>query len=162
MKKLLIDIINICAITTMLIIPSGYVRANDDNGKLPHVDSNSQFPQTKWSNVRQSLQVHIPKNSQIVSQISIVIPETVSWSNKISDVVVTGNKIEKANTNISINEKIIVISFKQALPPNSKLEIDIKNVKQPFLGNGPIYRLFTKFIGSNVEIPIGLARFRVI
>jgi hypothetical protein len=145
----------------MAIVPFGYVSANDDNGTLPHVDGNYQFPQTKWSNVRHTLRVHIPKNSQSVSQISITVPETVNWSNKISDVIATGNKGGKVNTSISLNEKNIILTFNEPLPPDSHLEIDIKNVKQPLRGNGPVYRLFAKSTGSNSEIPIGIARFRV-
>jgi Protein of unknown function (DUF2808) len=160
MKKSLVYAV-IRVIAAMLFIPSGYASAKDDNGTFPHVYGNSQFPQTKWSNIRHSLRVHIPKNSPNVSQISIAVPETVRWSNKISDVVVTGNNGEKVKTNISINEKTILLIFNKPLSPNNNLEIDINNVKQPISGNGHIYHLFVQSPGSNSNIPIGIARFRV-
>ncbi|BAZ18212.1 hypothetical protein NIES4071_100970 (plasmid) [Calothrix sp. NIES-4071] len=161
MKKLLIYASVLCAISATLIITSRPASASDDNGTLPHVDGNYQFPQTKWSNVRHTLRIHIPKNSQSVSQISIIVPKTVRWSNKVNDITVTPNNGQKLNANISINEKTIILAFNEPVSSNSKLEINIKNVKQPLHGNGPIYRLFVKSINSSVDMPIGMARFRV-
>jgi Protein of unknown function (DUF2808) len=161
MYKLLIYPMTVCAIFAIAIVPSGYASANNDNSTLPHIDGNYQFPQTKWSNVRHTLRIHIPKNGQSVSQISIAVPETLNWSNKIKDVIATENKGGKVNTNISLNKKNIILTFNEPLPPDSHLEIDIKNVKQPFHGNGLVYRLFAKSTGSNLDIPIGIARFRV-
>jgi CO dehydrogenase/acetyl-CoA synthase delta subunit len=161
MKKSLIYTIAICAIYTVAIIPADYVSANNHNGNFLHVDGNSQFPQKRWSIVRHTLKVHIPKNSQRMAQISIAVPETVNWSNKINDVVVSGNKGAKNNTKISINGQNIILAFDEPLPPDSHVEIDIKNIRQPFFGNGPIYRLFAKAVGSNVDISIGIARFRI-
>lgn len=161
MRKILVYTTVVYIITTMLVIPSTPASANDDNGTLPHVDGNYQFPQTKWSNVRHTLRIHIPKNSQSISQISIAVPKTVSWSNKVNDIVVTQNNGQKLNANISVNERTIILAFNEPVSPNSKLEIDIKNVRQPLRGNGPIYRLFAKSINSSVDMPIGMARFRV-
>ncbi|GJD19977.1 unknown protein [Rivularia sp. IAM M-261] len=161
MKKSLISTTAVGAIFAVLIIPSIPANASDENGTLPHVDGNYQFPQTKWSNVRHTLRVHIPKNSQSISQISIAVPKTINWSNKLKDVVVSGNNQKKVNANISINEKTIILAFNEPVSPNSKLEIDIKNIRQPLLGNGPVYRLFAKSVDNNVDIQIGIARFRV-
>jgi Protein of unknown function (DUF2808) len=161
MKKFLISTTVVCAIFAILIIPSKPASAGDNNGTLPHVDGNYQFPQMKWSNVRHTLRVHIPKNSQSISQISIAVPKTLNWSNKLKDVVVSGNNRQKVNANISVNEKTIILAFNEPVSSNSKLEIDIKNVRQPLHGNGPVYRLFAKSVNSNIDMPIGIARFRV-
>jgi hypothetical protein len=159
MNKLLINTIAICSIFALCVAPFRYVSANNDS--LPHLDGSYQFPQTKRGNVRHTLRVHFPKNSQPVAQISIVVPETVNWSQKISDVIVTGNKGKKVNPNISLNGKNIILTFNQPLSPDTHLEIDIKNVKQPLRGNGAVYRLLAKSVGSNSEISVGIARFRV-
>lgn len=161
MKKSLIYITFVVAISAMVIIFSRTASASDDNGKRPHIDGNYQFPQTKWSNVRHTFKVHVPKNSQSISQINIVVPETVNWSNKINDITVTQKNGQKVNVSISVNEKTIILAFNELVSPNSKLEIDIKNVKQPLRGNGPVYRLFAKSVNSNLDMPIGIARFRV-
>ncbi|OKH50290.1 hypothetical protein NIES2101_19925 [Calothrix sp. HK-06] len=161
MRKILIYTSAVCIITTMLVIPSTPASASDDNGTLPHVDGNYHFPQTKWGNVRHTLRIHIPRNSQSISQISIAVPKTVSWSNKVNDIAVTQNNGQKVNANISLNEKTITLAFNEPVSPNSKLEIDIKNVRQPLRGNGSIYRLFAKSINSSIDMPIGMARFRV-
>ncbi|BDA73908.1 unknown protein [Calothrix sp. PCC 7716] len=161
MKKSLISATVVFAISTTLIITSKPASADGDNGTLPHVDGNYHFPQTKWGNVRHTLRVHIPKNSQSISHISITVPETVNWSNKVNDITITQNNGQKVNANISLNEKTIILAFNELVPPNSKLEIDIKNVRQPLRGNGPIYRLFAKSVNSSVDMPIGMARFRV-
>lgn len=161
MKKSLISAAVVFAISTTLIITSKPASADGDKGTLPHVDGNYHFPQTKWGNVRHTLRIHIPRNSQSISQISIAVPETVNWSNKVNDIGVTQNNGQKVNANISLNEKTIILAFNEPVSPNSKLEIDIKNVRQPLRGNGPIYRLFAKSINSSVDMPIGMARFRV-
>ncbi|GJD19994.1 unknown protein [Rivularia sp. IAM M-261] len=161
MKKSLISTTAVGAIFAVLIIPSIPASASYDNGTVPHVDGNYQFPQTKRSNVRHTLRIHIPKNSQSISQISIAVPEVINWSKKLKDVVVSGNNGQKVNANISLNEKTIILAFNEPVSPNSKLEIDIKNIRQPIRGNGPVYRLFAKSVNTNTNIQIGIARFRV-
>jgi hypothetical protein len=68
---------------------------------------------------------------------------------------------KKISTNISVNGKIIVLTFPNPVAPNTKLEIDINNVKRPIGGNGPVYQLSAKFVGSAAVLPVGFARFRV-
>mgnify|MGYP002783921357 FL=1 len=160
MKKVLIYTA-VGAIAATFFIPVSYVSAKDNNGTLPHIDGNSQFPQTHWSNVRHTFRVHIPKNSPSVSQLNIEVPNTLTWSNNTNDVVVANENGKKINANISTNGKSILIAFAEPVASNTKLEIDIKNVKQPFRGNGPVYSIKAKLAGSTTEMSIGTARFRV-
>ncbi|MBD2772076.1 DUF2808 domain-containing protein [Iningainema tapete] len=148
-------------LATAALLPANYASANDNDGNFPHVDGNSQFPQTRWQNVRHTFRVHIPKNSQGVTQLSIEVPKTVRWSNNVNDVVVTKENDRKVKTNLSVNDRTISLVFAESIAPNTQLEIDLKNVQQPFRGNGPVYRLFAKFAGSSVEMPVGVARFRI-
>ncbi|MFN6560486.1 MAG: DUF2808 domain-containing protein [Nostoc sp. ChiSLP01] len=160
MKKMLVHAV-ISTLAAAFLIPSNYAIANEENDNLPHFDGNCQFPQTRWSRVRHTLRVHVPKNSKGVSQLKIEVPTTVRWSADTDDVVVSEENDKEVKTTISVNGKTILLAFTEPVSPNTKLEIDIKNVKQPFLGNGPVYHLSANLVGTNVEIPIGVARFRV-
>ncbi|KAB8331370.1 DUF2808 domain-containing protein [Scytonema tolypothrichoides VB-61278] len=160
MKKLLLYLATL-SLVTVVSIPAKYVSAKPNDGSVTHLDGNVQFPPTRWRLVRHTFRVHIPKNSKPVSQLSISVPPTVTWSNDLNDINVADDKSQKINTNISVNGKTILLAFPEPVPPNTKLEIDIKNVKQPTLGNGPVYRFSEKVVGSDVEIPIGVAWFRM-
>ncbi len=160
MKKLL-SYIAISTLAAAFLIPANYVNANQENDSLPHVDGNYQFPPTRWALVRHTLRVHVPKNSKGVSQLNIEVPSSVRWSDDTNDVVVNKENGQKINTNVSLNSKTILLAFAEPVAPNTKLEIDIKNIKQPFLGNGPVYYLSANLIGSDAKIPIGVARFRI-
>lgn len=160
MKKVL-AYIAVSTLAAAFLIPAKYVIANEENNSLPHVEGNYQFPQTRWSRVRHTLRVHVPKNSKDVSQLNIEVPSTVKWSNDTNDVVVNKENGQKINASVSLNGNTILLAFPEPVAPNTKLEIDIKNVKQPFLGNGPVYYLSVNLVGSDAKIPIGVARFRV-
>ncbi len=159
MKKSLIYAATL-ALSALILMPVYSASANDDNARFPHIDGNSQFPYTRWYPVRHSMRVHIPKNSQAVSQIVIQVPETLTISSK-NCIDVEDSKGRNINADVSINNKTILLSFQDSLPPNTEIEIDINDVRGLKGGNGPIYRLFTKFTGSDVQIPIGIARFRI-
>ena len=158
MKKSMIYALTL-ALASTVFIPS-YAKAHGGNGTVPHIDGNSQFPQSKWAPVRHSFELHIPKNSKAVSQLIIQVPDVIRISdkNRIDVVDAQGQKID---TNISVNGKIIVLTFPNTVVPNTKLEIDINNVKRPIGGNGPVYQMSAKFVGSNAVLPVGFARFRV-
>ncbi|GJD20013.1 unknown protein [Rivularia sp. IAM M-261] len=160
MKKVLIYTA-VGAIAATFFIPVSYVSAKDNNGTLPHIDGNSQFPETRRSNVRHTFRVHIPKNSPSVSQLNIEVPNTLTWSNNTNDIVIANENGKKINASISTNGKSILIAFVEPVASNTKLEIDIKNVKQPFRGNGPVYSIKAILAGSTTEMSIGTARFRV-
>jgi Protein of unknown function (DUF2808) len=158
MKKTLI-----CAaifiLANVLLLSTLEASANDDNGTFPHLDESTSFPPHRSDTVRYTFIVHIPKNTKAMSQLIIKVPEVITVRKKNTLEIVDGNG-QKMNTNVSINGQTILLTFPEPVNPNSKLEIDIKNVKRPTLGNGPIYRLSAKLVGSDAEIPVGLARFR--
>ncbi|MEA5572662.1 DUF2808 domain-containing protein [Calothrix sp. UHCC 0171] len=160
MKKTLIYI-GIFTLTNMLFFPARYAIANNNNGVLPHIDSNSQFPQTRWQNVRHSFRVHIPNNSPTVSQLSIEVPNTVTWGHDINDITIVDDNNKKVSSQISINGKSIMIAFTKPVAPNTQLEIDINNIKQPFRGNGIVYNIKAKLANHRTEMFIGTARFRI-
>lgn len=158
-KSLIYTVIG--ALTATLFIPVGYASAKYNDGTLPHIDSSSQFPQTRYSNVRHTFRIHIPKNSPSVSELDIEVPNTLTWSHNINDVVVSNENGKKINASISTRGKSILITFAEPVASNTKLEIDINNVKQPFRGNGPVYNIKAKLAASKMETSIGTARFRI-
>ncbi len=159
MKKILIFAATL-TLATVAFISTREASANNDNGTVPHLDGSSSFPPTRSDIVRYTFRVHIPKNSKAMSQLIIKVPEVITVSKKNKVEVVDGNG-QKVSANVSMNDQTILITFSEPVRSNTQLEIDIKNVKRPTLGNGPVYRLLAKFVDSNTEIPIGVARFRI-
>jgi hypothetical protein len=158
MKKSMIYALTL-ALASTVFIPT-YAEANGDNGMLPHIDGNSQFPQSKWIPVRHSFDLHIPKNSKPISQLIIKVPDVIRISDK-NRIDVADTQGQKIDTNISVNGKIIVLTFPNTVAPNTKLEIDINNIKRPIGGNGPVYQMSVKFVGSDSVLPVGFAKYRV-
>lgn len=158
MKKLLV-FYAIFALTPGLI-PASYASANNDSSTIPYIDGNTLFPHTGWTPVRYTFRINIPRNSNAVSQLDITVPDviTITKNNRVEVANINGRKI---NTQVSVNGKNVLLNFPEPVTPSTDLEIDIKDVQQPTVGNGPVYRLSVKFVGSNVEVPIGVARFRI-
>lgn len=146
--------------TTASFLPANYAKANE-SGALPYISGNHNFPPNRWHIVRHTFEISNPKNSKQISEIIIQVPEVVNWSNNPKDVVVADGNGKKVNADVTIKDKTISLAFAQGIAPNSQLEIDIKKVKRVTQGNGPVYRLFAKFDGSDTATPIGVARFRM-
>ncbi len=151
----------ICTLATTALFSAGYANAKEKDGKLPHIDGNVQFPPTRWRLVRQTIRLHVPQNSKPLTKLLINVPETVTISNDIKDIDVVYENEQKINANVSVNGKKILITFSDSVAPNTKFHIDLNNVKRPTLGNGPVYRLSAQVVGSDTEIPIGVAQFRI-
>jgi Protein of unknown function (DUF2808) len=146
------------AITTLLL-SSNYAIAKNNNSNVTHIDGNVQFPLTRWQIVRHTFRIHVPKNSKALTELIINIPDNVSVSNDINNIDIADEKEHKINTNVSINGRTILLAFPEAVPPNTKFYIELKNVKRPTISRNSIYRLSVKIVGSNAEIPIGVAEF---
>lgn len=68
-------------------------------------------------------------------------------------------KGRKININVSVDGKNIILDFPETVAPDTKLTINLNQVKQPILGFTSVYRFSAKVVGSEAEIPIGEARF---
>ena len=152
------NIIYLATLTLALTasIPAAYATHLPDKGIYPHVFSTGQFPQTKWGTIRQSFQLQIPPQSNNLSELDIEIPKGLTVRNDISVSDKFGRKVQ-ANT--SINGNKIMIAFPQAVSPGSILNIDMNRVNRTGTSNAWLYRVSAKFVGSNVEMPVGIARF---
>lgn len=160
MKKSLIYAIVLTLSSTAIIAPS-YASARTDDGRVPHIDGNSQFPPIRWGTFRHTFRLHIPKNSKAVAQLLIKVPDNVTISNSIQDIDVVDEKGQKINTNVSVNGKTILLAFTEPVAPNTKLKIDLNKIKRRNLGNGSSYRFSATEVGIDAEIPIGMAWFRL-
>lgn len=115
-----------------------------------------QNPPTRWRLVKHTFRLHIPRNSNALSQLFINTPSTVAVSN---DIDVLDQNGQKLNINISVNGRKIIINFPQPVFSNTKLLIEFNKVKQPILGPASVYSFSAKLVGSSTEIPLGGARF---
>lgn len=156
MKKVLIYTAFTLA-SAALIYPD-YANANTDNSRIPHVNKDVQLTLKRWQLVRHTFRFHLPQSSKLLSQIIIVIPSTVAVSN---DIDVLKQNDRKITVNISTNSKNnIILAFPEPVAPDTKFNIHLNKVKQPIFGPTSVYQFSAKFVGSDAEIPIGVAQFR--
>ncbi|WP_315791256.1 DUF2808 domain-containing protein [Fischerella sp. JS2] len=146
----------VCSVAITALISVGYATAKTDNNKVANIDNNLQSTPTGWRLVKQTFQLHIPKNSNALSQLIIDTPSTVAVSN---DIEVLDEQGEKFKINVSADGRRIIIDFPQPVTSNTKLFINLNEVKQPIFGSASIYHLSVKVIGNNKEIPVGVAQF---
>lgn len=156
MKKTRIYAAAFTLASAALINPS-YASAKTDEGRVHPIDGNVQFTPTRWRFVRHSIVLHLPQNSQPITQIIIAVPSTVAVSNNIE--VLEPQKGRKININVSVDGKNIILDFPETVAPDTKIAINLNQVKQPILGSTSVYRFSAKVVGSDAEIPVGEARF---
>ncbi|NMF61672.1 hypothetical protein DP113_33255 (plasmid) [Brasilonema octagenarum UFV-E1] len=162
MKKSLIYAGAVLTLAAAVLIPANYATAKMNNGRVPHIDGNVQFPPyARWQLIRYTFRLHIPQNSKAITQLIINVPNNVTISADIKNIDIVNENGQKINTNISVNSKTVSLAFLESVAPNTKLDIDLKNVKRSTLGNSVIYRFSAKFVGSDEDIPIGIAQFRI-
>jgi hypothetical protein len=151
MKKTLIYIGTVFAISTIALI-----FLDSANAKETIIDNNLQYPTNSRRLVKHTFRLNIPQNNNALSQLIIETPSTVAVSNEIEVWDVNGQRI---NTNISVNGRQIIIDFPEQVISNNKLLVNFNRVQQPTTGPASVYRFSVKVVGSEVEIPIGVAQF---
>lgn len=156
MKKIPINAVALTLVSTVLMAPS-YASFETDESRFSNVDGDVYFSPTRWRLVKQTFVLHFPENSNAVTQIIIATPPTVAVSN---DIEVLKHKGRKISINVSVNGKNIILGFLEPVAPGSRIEINFNKVKQPILDSTSVYRFSAKVIGSDTEIPIGVAEFR--
>ena len=98
----------VCSVATAALIYAGYANAKTDNNKLANTENSLQSTPIGWQLVKQTFQLHIPKNGNGLSQLIIEVPSTVAVSN---DIEILDDKGQKIKINISANSKKIIIDF---------------------------------------------------
>jgi len=158
MKKTFMSAVVITCLT-LALIPAGYTSARENHGKFPHIDSNGQFPPIRWqTNVRHTIQVHIPQNSSAISQLHLEVPYGLTVKDDIQVSTKSGQKI---NITTSINGSKVVVSFSEPVTPGTKLTVELNNVKRTKVMIPYSYRLSATLVGSSTAIPIGVVYFRI-
>lgn len=151
MKKTLIHTGTVFALATTAFISFSHASA-----KETIIENNLQYPTNSWRLVKHTFRLKIPQNNNALSQLIIETPSTVAVSNDIDVFDVNDQKI---NTNISVNGKQIIIDFPEKVISNTKLLVNFNQVQQPVTGPASVYHFSAKVVGSEIEIPIGIAQF---
>ncbi|WP_414530941.1 DUF2808 domain-containing protein [Nodularia chucula] len=151
MNKILIYTIMMFAFT-----PTAFISFGHANAKETHINNNLPYPTNSWRLVKHTFRLNIPQNKNALSQLIIETPSTVAVSNDIDALDVNGQKID---TNISVNGRQIIIEFPKKVISNTKLLVNFNKVQQPVTGTASVYRFSAKVVGSEVEIPLGVAQF---
>ncbi|HEY9853842.1 MAG TPA: DUF2808 domain-containing protein [Leptolyngbyaceae cyanobacterium] len=137
-------------------IPPDNASARTEGGL--HLEGAVQFPQNRSRIVRHTIRFHIPQGSSPLSQLNIDVPEGLRISDNIA---LTDKSGQKINANISIMGNKIIVDFPQPIAPESKLELDLNNIRRRGVSNAWIYRVSAKLVGLEADVPIGIARIRV-
>ncbi len=147
----------VCSVATAALIFTGYANAKTDNNKLANIENTLQFTPTGWQLIKQTFQLHIPKNGKALSQLIIDVPSTVAVSN---DIDILNDQGQKIKINISVSSQKIIIDFPEPVTSStSHLQINLNKVLQPILSSTSTYYISAKVVGSDVEIPVGVAQF---
>ncbi len=156
MKRILVYAA-VYSVATAAIIFTGYANAKTDNNKLANIENILQSTPTGRQLVKQTFQLHIPKNGKALSQLIIDVPSTVSVSN---DIDILDDKGQKIKINFSVKSRRIIIDFPEPVTSSTAiLKISLNKVLQPILSYTSTYHLSAKVVGSDVEISIGEAQF---
>ncbi|MBD2597494.1 hypothetical protein [Nostoc spongiaeforme] len=143
----------VCNLAITSLSYADYAIAKTDNDKLGTIEDSSQYIHTGWQLVKQTFQLHIPKNGKPISQLIIDVPPKVAVTN---DVDVLDEQGQKIKINILVSSQRIIIDFPELVTSStSKLQINFNKVLQPITGSLSIYHLSAKVVGSDVEIPVG-------
>lgn len=146
------------SIAVAALVSAAYANPVTDNGRVPHIVSSVQFPQSKWRIVRHTFRLQIPQQSNPLSQLRIDVPVGLRVSSKISVSDQTGRKVD---TNISVDGNKVLLAFPKPVPPGTELKIAIRDVKILGRTNAWLYKVYARLVGIDADLPIGFARFRV-
>jgi len=137
-------------------VPAEYVSAGV--GKFPHVNSTVTFPPTQTRNFRHTIRLHIPQESSALSRLSIEVPKGLTVRN---DITVSDQSGQEIDATISINGRQLTVTFPEPVAPGTLLNIAMNNVRRFGSSNVWLYHLSAKVVGTEVDIPLGVAQFRV-
>lgn len=146
------------AVALVLAAPIFADYASARTGSTPHIDGAVQFPQNRSRIFRHTIRLHIPQGNSPLSQLIIDVPEGLVVSNNIT---LTEKSEREINANFSIIGNKVIVNFPQPVTPESKLELDLNNVRRRGTSNAWLYQISAKFVGTDREMPIGIARLRV-
>ncbi len=154
MKKIWLFIATWGLVTTAVNIGS-HASANSGDSTSPHIDSKFEFPSNKWAISRQTIQVHVPRSSQALTQLWFDIPQNFEFQD---------SKIEITDENRTICAPIsrqgqwLLINFSQPIAPDRKLRIEFNGVRRNMITQLSVYYVYGKTVDGSTNY-IGEAYF---
>ncbi|WP_295622031.1 DUF2808 domain-containing protein [Chamaesiphon sp. GL140_3_metabinner_50] len=142
MYKILIFIASLGLITTIFNI-SNYANARDADGAFPHVDSKFEFPQHRWAKVRQTIQIHVPRNSQALENLRIAVPNNINF--QISKIEITSGD-RPILAAISRKGQELQVNFDRPISPDTQFRIDFNSVERNMQPQLAVYYLYGKTV----------------
>jgi Protein of unknown function (DUF2808) len=156
MKKLAVLLATLCLTNVALNLGNTAIASNNEEGKASHVDSKFEFPHNRWAIVRQTIQVHVPKNAQALEKLSIDLPTNVEFL--ASQVNITDNYNRPVIAQAAIQNRRLQLDFSTPIASGTYIRINLNHVKRTMLAQSPLYFIFGKVV-DGAENFIGEAYF---
>lgn len=127
------------------------------DAKTPHLvhsgahPNNARIPQSTHH-----FDVHVQGSD--LEQLFVDVPKGVNVRNRIT---ITDQSSNKVDATISINDNRIAIAFTQPVPTGTTLLVSMKGVSTSSLrGHTWLYPVYSRSVGINADVPIGIARIQ--
>ncbi|PSF32921.1 hypothetical protein C7H19_20985 [Aphanothece hegewaldii CCALA 016] len=156
MSRILIQSASIILAITVLN-PPAYGNQNSNLAASPSIVGAVQFPKRKLSYVRHTIRIEVPEDSKAISQLKISVPPGLTVSNNIT---IHDESEENITADISVAERMIIISFSQPITPKNRLEINMNGVRISGASNVFTYRVIAKLVDIEPELNLGIAEIR--
>ncbi len=143
MTEILRFIASLCRSTTSFNL-GNYTNANNDDRTSPHLDSQVELPKTRWTKVRQTIQIHVPCHNQDLIKLWIYVPKNFEYQTaeiQITDRNYAQPPLHKLtiSTLISSQYRWLDINFSRSIPPDTKLRIDFDSLYRNGLARSSEY-----------------------
>ncbi len=127
------------------------------NAKAPHLVHSGAHPNNaRISQSTHHFDVHVQGSN--LEQLFIDVPKGVNVRNRIT---ITDQSSNKVDATISINDNRIAIAFTQPVPTGTTLLVSMKGVSTSSLrGYTWLYPVYSRSVGINADVPIGIARIQ--
>ena len=132
-------------------------RINNNNGDRtsPHLASELEFPNTRWTKVRQTIQVHVPYHSRDLIRLWIYVPENfesqtarIEITDSAEPTLSERDSIQPILSNRMIHAPIyrqdrwLHIKLARSIAPDTKLRIDFDRVSRNLLSRSSEYFVY--------------------
>jgi|GEM_PF-4404882 len=132
--------------------------------QIPYIVGASAFPQRYHpsiaTRVRHSFQLQIPNSSRALLHLTIDVPSglKIGKSKNIKVFTHSGHKIPAI---ISEKESQILVTFFAPVPPGTKLNVELNNIRVSGVSNAWLYSVSAKMVGMSRDIPVDIVRFPI-
>ena len=127
------------------------------DAKAPHLVHSGAHP----NNARMSQSTHhfdVHVQGRDLEQLFVDVPKGVNVRNRITIADQSSNKVDAT---ISRNDNRIAIAFTQPVPKGTTLSVSMKGVSANSLqGRNWLYPVYSRSVGINADVPIGMARIQ--